>query len=267
MVNPRSRATPRKTRPEDRPRFAEERRARILAWLRQHGRVEVLDLARMLGVSEHTIRRDLLELQAQGALQKTHGGAVALDTARLGFEARAAVLPEAKQAIGVAAARLVQPGETVILDAGSTTLAMARALSVRPLTVVTNALDVAQCFDRDPAVQLVLTGGSWQAAQRALWGPAALAMLGSCRADWAVPGACALDSRMGVTAADEADAAVKRAMIAAAARTMILADHSKQRSVSPFAVASWREVHTLVTDRPWQELAAFGVEVLVAKGG
>lgn len=264
MVMPRSRSVSRKPPAEERPRFAEERRARILDWLRRHGRVEVLDLARMLGVSEHTIRRDLLELQAQGALQKTHGGAVALDTARLGFEARAAVLPQAKQAIGAAAAQRVRPGQTVILDAGSTTLAMARALTARPLTVVTNALDVAQCFDRDPAVQLVLTGGSWQPAQRALWGPAALGVLAGCRADWAVPGACALDAQMGVTASDEADAAVKRAMVAAAARTMILADHSKQRSVAPFAVASWREVHTLVTDRPWDEVAALGVEVCVA---
>jgi DeoR/GlpR family transcriptional regulator of sugar metabolism len=267
MVMLRPRTRPGKKLAEDRPRFAEERRARILDWLRRHGRVEVLDLARMLGVSEHTIRRDLLALQAQGMLQKTHGGAVALDTARLGFEVRAAVLPQAKQAIGAAAAQLVQPGQTVILDAGSTTLAMARALTARPLTVVTNALDVAQCFDRDPAVQLVLTGGTWQPAQRALWGPAALALLAACRADWAVPGACALDARMGITATDEEDAAVKRAMVAAAARTMILADHSKQRSVAPFAVAPWSQVHTLVTDRPWQEVAALGVEVCVAGEG
>ncbi|MEW6707226.1 MAG: DeoR/GlpR family DNA-binding transcription regulator [Pseudomonadota bacterium] len=248
---------------EERPRFAPERRARILEWLREHGRVEVLDLARMLGVSEHTIRRDLLDLQAQGALQKTHGGAVALDTARLGFEARVGVLPQAKQAIGQAAAERVQPGQTVILDAGSTTLAMARALRARPLTVITNALDVAQLFDRDPRVQLVLTGGTWQAEQRALWGPAVLAQLAACRADWAVPGACALDVRMGVTASDEADAAVKRAMIGAAARTMILADHSKHQSVAPFVVAPWAQVHTLVTDRAWPEVAAQGVEMLV----
>ncbi len=251
---------------EERPRFAEERRQRILRWLQAQGRVEVLDLARMMGVSEHTIRRDLLALQDQGALQKTHGGAVMLDTARLGFEARASVLPQAKQAIGRAAATLVQPGQTLILDAGSTTLAMARALAMRPLTVITNALDIALLFDRDPGVQLVLTGGSWQPGQRALWGPGALAVLAACRADWAVPGACALDVRMGVTAADEADAAVKRAMVAAAARTMILADHSKQLSVAPFAVAGWSQVHTLVTDRAWPEVAAQGVVVQVAEG-
>ncbi|MED5622381.1 DeoR/GlpR family DNA-binding transcription regulator [Ideonella sp. BN130291] len=250
-----------------RPRFAEERRARILGWLRDHGRVEVLDLARNLGVSEHTIRRDLLELQAQGALQKTHGGAVMLDTARLGVQERSTVLPQAKQEIGRAAARHVQPGQTLILDAGTTTLAMARALTARPLTVVTNALDVATLFDRDKDVQLVLTGGTWQPAQRAFWGPAALALLAGCRADWAVPGACALDARMGVTAADESDSAVKRAMVAAAARTMILADHSKQASVAPFSVARWPEVHLLVTDRAWPEVQALGVQLEAVGGG
>lgn len=254
------------TRAEARPRFAEERRARILKSLQQQGRVEVLDLARMFGVSEHTIRRDLLALQAQGALQKTHGGAVMLNTARLGFAARAGVLARAKDAIGQAAAELIEPGQTVILDAGSTTLAMARALQVRPLTVITNALDVAALFDRDDAVQLVLTGGTWQPQARALWGPAAHALLANCRADWAVPGACAVDARLGATAIDEADAAVKRAMIAAAARTMILADHSKQHGVSPFTVATWLQVHTLVTDRAWPEVAALGVSVRVAGG-
>jgi DeoR/GlpR family transcriptional regulator of sugar metabolism len=249
---------------ESLPKFAAERRERILRWLQQQGRVEVLDLARMLEVSEHTIRRDLLELQARGALQKTHGGAVALATARLGFEARAGVLAKAKGAIGQAAAQLVEPGQTVILDAGSTTLAMARALTARPLTVITNALDVAALFDRDPAVQLLVTGGTWQPQQRALWGPAAHDLLAHCRADWAVPGACALDARMGVTASDEADAAIKRAMVAAATRTLILADHSKQQSVAPFAVATWPQVHTLVTDRAWPEVAALGVQVKVA---
>ncbi|MEK8033491.1 DeoR/GlpR family DNA-binding transcription regulator [Ideonella sp. DXS29W] len=246
------------------PRFSEERHARILKQLQEKGRVEVLGLARMLGVSEHTIRRDLLDLQAQGALHKTHGGAVSLDTARLSFAERSGVLAEAKRAIGRVGAALIQPGQTVIIDAGSTSLSLAQALTVRPITVITNSLDVAALFDKDPGVQLVLTGGTWQAASRALWGPAARDMLMHCRADWAVPGACSVDLAMGVTVTDEADAATKRAMITAAARTMVLADHSKQHNVSPFGVARWPEVHTLVSDRPWPEVEALGVRVLLA---
>ena len=246
------------------PRFTAERQRRIEAMLREQGRVEVLELARLLQVSEHTVRRDLLALQEQGLLQRTHGGAVTLDTQRLGLGARASVLADAKAAVGRAAAALVEPGQTVVLDAGSTPLAMARALMVRPLTVITSSLDVAAIFAGDPQVQIALTGGTWQHENRALWGPAAVAMLANCRADWAVPGACAIDERLGVSAPDEADAALKRAMIACARRTLILADHSKLGNTAPFHVAQWSQVHALMLDEPWAEGAAAGVPVVVA---
>ena len=247
------------------PQFAEERHVRILQRLRDEGRASVLELARAFEVSEHTIRRDLLDLQARGALRKTHGGAVALDTARLDFATRSTVLAEAKDAIGRAAAALIEPGQTVIIDAGSTSQGFARALSVRPLTVITNALDVAVLFDRDPQVQLILIGGTWQRAARAILGPAAREVLGSCRADWAVLGACSIDRAMGITVTDEDDAAIKRAMMAAAGRALVLADHSKQNTVSPYGVAPWSAVHTLASDKAWPEVAALGVRVLVAK--
>jgi DeoR/GlpR family transcriptional regulator of sugar metabolism len=246
------------------PRFTAERQRRIETMLHQHGRVEVLELARLLQVSEHTVRRDLLALQSQGVLQRTHGGAVTLNTSRLGLAARADVLPDAKASVGRAAAALVEPGQTIVLDAGSTPIAMARALTVRPLTVITSSLDIAAIFADDPRVQIALTGGTWQPANRALWGPAAVAMLQQCRADWAVPGACAIDARLGVSAPDEADAALKRAMIACARRTLILGDHSKLASVAAFHVADWPQVDTLLIDEPWPEGEAAGVPMRVA---
>jgi DeoR/GlpR family transcriptional regulator of sugar metabolism len=247
------------------PRFTAERQRRIEEMLRAQGRVEVLELARILNVSEHTVRRDLLALQQQGVLQRTHGGAVTLDTSRLGVAARAAVLPQAKAAIGRAAAALVEPGQTLVLDAGSTPLAMARALTVRPLTIVTSCLDIAALFADDPQVTIALTGGTWQRSQRALWGPAAIAMLAQCRADWAVPGACAIDATLGVSAPDEEDAAMKRAMVACARRTLVLGDHSKLGTVAAFHVADWTRVHTLLLDEPWPEGEAAGVPVRVAR--
>jgi DeoR/GlpR family transcriptional regulator of sugar metabolism len=246
------------------PRFTAERQRRIEAQLREQGRVEVLELARLLQVSEHTVRRDLLALQEQGLLQRTHGGAVTLDTQRLGLGARAAVLADAKAAVGRAAAALVEPGQTVVLDSGSTPLAMARALTVRPLTVITSSLDVAAIFAGDKQVQIALTGGTWQHDNRALWGPAAVAMLANCRADWAVPGACAIDAQLGVSAPNEADAALKRAMIGCARRTLVLGDHSKLGNTAPFHVASWSQVHLLLIDEPWAEGAAAGVPLQVA---
>jgi len=246
------------------PRFTAERQRRIETLLREQGRVEVLELARMLQVSEHTVRRDLLALQQQGVLQRTHGGAVTLDTTRLDVTARAGVLPAAKAAIGRAAAALIEPGQTLVLDAGSTPLAMARALTVRPLTIVTSCLDIAALFADDPQVTIALTGGTWQRPHRALWGPAAIAMLAQCRADWAVPGACAIHATLGVSAPDEADAAMKRAMIACARRTLILGDHSKLGNVSAFHVAGWAQVHALLLDAPWPEGVAAGLPVVVA---
>jgi DeoR/GlpR family transcriptional regulator of sugar metabolism len=246
-------------------RFSAERQAKILESLRARGRVEVLELARILRVSEHTVRRDLLMLQSQGVLQRTHGGAVSIDTARLDLAGRAVVMPKTKAAIGRAAAALFEPGQTVIIDAGSTGLALARALAVRPLTVITNSLDIAQVFTQDAQVQLTLTGGSWQPGARALWGPAADEMLKHCRADWAVPGACALDTATGVTVSDEADAALKRTMISRARKTMVLGDTSKRDGVAPFLVAEWSQVHALVTDLAWPELEALGVSVVLAQ--
>lgn len=246
------------------PRFTPERHARIVEWLNAHGRVEVLELARLLDVSEHTVRRDLEALQAGGVLQRTHGGAVSIDTSRLGFGGRSAVLARVKDGLGQAAAAVVEAGQSIVLDAGSTPLAMARALTVRPLTVITNSLDVAAVFDRDRAVQLVVLGGVWQAEARAFWGHATCEMLAHHRADWAVPGACAVDLAAGVTAVEEADAMLKQAMVRIARRTLVLADHSKVGGVAPYRVADWDQVQTLVTDRPWPELSARGIDVRVA---
>lgn len=247
-------------------RFSAERQQRIRALLKERGRVEVLEIARLMQVSEHTVRRDLLALQKQGLLQRTHGGAISLNTARAGITARSAVAAGAKAAMARAAAALFKPGQTLILDAGSTTLALAQALQVRPLTVITNSLDIAQHFAADPEVQLLLTGGTWHPFERAFWGPAAEAMLAHCRADWAVPGACAVDVGQGVTASDEADAALKRTMISRSLQTMVLADTSKRGGVGPFLVAEWQRISVLVAEAPWPELAALGVEVLAAEG-
>lgn len=246
-------------------RFSAERQQRIRALLEERGRVEVLEIARLMQVSEHTVRRDLLALQKQGLLQRTHGGAISVNTARAGITARSAVAAGAKAAMAQAAAALFRPGQTLILDAGSTTLALAQALQVRPLTVITNSLDIAQHFATDPEVQLLLTGGTWHGFERALWGPAAQEMLARCRADWAVPGACAVDVLQGVTASDEADAALKRTMIGRAQQTMVLADASKRGGVGPFLVAEWSEVDVLVAEAPWPELSDRGVQVVAAQ--
>jgi len=244
--------------------FAEERQNQILGELRSIGRVEVQALAARYDVSEHTIRRDLSVLESRGHLQKTHGGAVALDTAHLDWQGRATSLPEAKDRIGRQAATLIEPGETVILDASSTTLALAQHLKVRPLTIITNSLDIAAVFEQEAGVELIVTGGSWRASARALRGQATREIIRQYRADWTVLGTCALHPKAGATATDEEDAQVKRAMVAAGLRTVVLADHSKRDQVVAHLVLPPEELMTVVTDEPWLELEALGVQVLTS---
>ncbi len=228
--------------------FAPERQQRILAALGHEGRVAVPDLARTLGVSEDTIRRDLKALAARGFLHKTHGGAVTLDASRMAWNDRAALQSEAKTRIGARAAQLVHAGDSVILDAGSTVLELAHHLRVRPLSVLTNSLDIAAVFIADRDVQLSLTGGDWHTRSRYLVGASALDTLARRRADWAFLGACAVHPAQGLTSVSDADAAVKRAMLDAADRTVVLADSSKAGQIAPHLVAPLARLYALVTD-------------------
>ena len=232
--------------------FTRERREQVLVRLRQDGRVEVGALAQELEVSEDTIRRDLRALAAAGHLQKTHGGAVALDPARMSWSAREPVAAGAKQAIGAAAAELVRPGQTIVLDAGSTVLGLAHALlaarQVRPLTVVTNSLDVVTTLDADPDVVVHASGGEWDRHSRFLAGPAAVAGVGRYRADWAFLGACALDPEAGATSVDARDAAVKVAMAGSARQVAVLADKTKLGTTATHLVLAPGAIDVLVTD-------------------
>lgn len=244
--------------------FAEERRQLILTALTRDGRVEVAALAERFAVSEDTVRRDLNTLAERGFLQKTHGGAVALATARMDWQSRRSVLTEAKARIGAAAAALVEPHQTLFVDAGLTTLEFARALRARPLQVVTNSLDVAMAFADDQDVQLVLSGGEWFGRERHLSGPAALATLRAHRADLAILGACAVHATLGVTATHPGDAEVKRAMFEGAARRVLLADRGKFDQVAPNFVAALDDFDLLITDSTPPDLGAAAPPITIA---
>jgi DeoR/GlpR family transcriptional regulator of sugar metabolism len=232
--------------------FARERQEWVLAELRKAGRVEVAQLAEALNVSEDTVRRDLRALAAAGHLQKTHGGAVALDPARMSWATRADVAGQAKAAIADAAAALLEPNHTAMLDAGSTVLALAHALvgehELRPLTIVTNSLDVALALDGEAGVTLVLSGGQWDPRSRYLVGPGAVAGIGRYRADWAFLGACALHPLVGATSVDALDAEVKRTMAATSLRVAVLADSTKYQTTATHAVCGPDDIDVLVTD-------------------
>ncbi len=234
------------------PRFAQERQREIAQALRESGRVEVAALAAHYDVSEDTIRRDLRLLAARGLVQKTHGGAVALHAAVIPAAERAAVLAPTKRAIARAALAHVRPHQTLFIDGGSTTLALAQLLRAagapRPLTVVTTAFDVASALLDERQVQLVLAGGAWMPESRIFEGAQALATLNAHRADIAFLGACALHRRAGLTANDAGDAALKRAMVDGAAQRIVLSDASKLDAVAPHAVCALADVDRVICD-------------------
>jgi len=233
------------------PRFAAERQQRIAAELRERGRVEVAELASAYGVSEDTVRRDLRQLAARGLVQKTHGGAVALQATLLPTAQRASVLTGAKRAIARAAARLVEPNQTLFVDGGTTTLALVDRLKAadapRPLTIVTHALDVALAVSDEPRIRLVLAGGVWHSAARIFVGDGALATLQAYRADIAFLGACALHPRAGLTAHDPQEASLKRAMVDGAARRILLSDATKLDVVAASAVCPLDEIDAVIS--------------------
>jgi DeoR/GlpR family transcriptional regulator of sugar metabolism len=219
-----------------------------LRLVRNAGTAALSDLAVRLGVSEMTVRRDLDELQRRGLVRRVRGGAVAVDTPENGFAARAGWQAGLKERIGRATAELVAPGSTVLLDAGTTTPHVARALLDRaPLTVAALSLPVAEVLADQPGIRLLVVGGEVRPGERSLAGPVTAAVLATLGFDVFVM------SIGGITPAGWSeftleDAAVKQAGLRQAARTVVVADASKL-GVRAFArVADLGAAERLVTD-------------------
>jgi DeoR/GlpR family transcriptional regulator of sugar metabolism len=249
-----------------------ERNRQLRCILVEQGSLQVSTEAKRFGVSEETIRRDIKRLAAIGLADPVFGGAV-LRSAPVfpirpvpSVSERALVEEAAKDAIGAAAARLVQPGQAVILDAGTTTLAVARYLAGhRDLTVITNSIPVAQLCATNPTAATYVVGGKLVAASLSMTGPGAERDLAQFSADWAFVGAAAVDIDGGFTSADPYEAQVKRAMIRAARRSAIVVDPTKfgTRRFATFARAE--DIALVVTTacppeiRTWFEGAGVGI--------
>ncbi len=228
--------------------FKEERRARILEILEREQRVEVADLAERFSVSEDTVRRDLRDLGVQGLIRKTHGGAMRHIASAPPYEARLAQASEVKMAIGRQAAELVEDGDSIIIDSGTTTLCLAQSLTVSRLRVLTNSLEIARVFVERPEYELIVLGGRYDPVHRELVGPATVEQLARYRVDKLFMGMTALDRQNGVTDISEADAALKRAMIQISQQVIGLADHTKIGRVSFSWVAPASDIDVLITD-------------------
>ena len=244
-----------------------QRRQAILRAVRG-GTAHVSALADEFGVSEMTVRRDLEALARDGKLERVRGGAVNVESERP-FSEIAVERLEAKDRIGRAAAALVEDGQTVMLDIGTTTLQVARHLRGRSLTVITTNLAAYEELLPEPEIELVLPGGLVRRNYRSLVGMLAEDALRRLRADIAFLGTSGIDAELAVWDTTMVEVPIKRAMIAASQRTVLLADAAKFDMDAMVRVCDASELYAIVTDErvPAKRLKALdriGVEVIVA---
>lgn len=223
--------------------------------LRADGAVRIADAALALDVSEMTVRRDLTEMAERGLVRKVHGGAVAphATTHEPGFEAKRERAVAEKTAIADAALRFVAPHAAIALSAGTTTSILAGLIAtdphLRPLTVVTNSLPVAEILHatHDPQLETVLTGGT-RTPSDALVGPVAERSLSALRVDVAFLGAHGVSAAVGLTTPNLVEGSTNAALIACAARTVALADHTKWDETGLSVFATLADLDVLITD-------------------
>ena len=233
----------------------EIRQAAINTLVRKRGFTRVSELAERFGVSEVTVRADLAALEIRGRLRRVRGGAVPASAllTESPFEVSAQQRARQKQLIGEAAARLVSPGDTLVIDVGSTTTALARALvnrtDLHDVTVFTNALNVALALEQaDGRIAVVVTGGSLRPMQHSLVNPLGTLLLEQITATLAFLGCNGVDPRGGVTNINLPEAEIKRAMLRAARRPVVLADASKLGVIELARICDVDEVDLVITD-------------------
>lgn len=230
----------------------EHRRRQLIDHLREHGVANVAELATDLRVSPSTVRRDLHMLEDQGWLQRTHGGAV-LPEVSASFEPpyteKLGRMASEKRAIARLAAEHVGEGEVVILDSGSTTLALALELKRRRrLTVITTDLKIGEGLCGVPSFEVIVVGGRVRPEFYAMVGPFAEQTLRQVHANVAFLGADAIDLHRGVSNASLDEVPIKQLAIAAADRTVLIADHTKFGRESLAKVADLTRFDLVITD-------------------
>ncbi|MFJ4499565.1 DeoR/GlpR family DNA-binding transcription regulator [Streptomyces sp. NPDC088864] len=251
--------------------LAAERRNHLLRLLATQGKVLAKDVAAELGISEDSVRRDLRELAAEGLCQRVYGGALPASPATADYAARQTVAPDGKRRVASVAAGLVPAGGAVILDGGTTALAVARALP-RDLscTVITHSPTIAAALLDHPAADLFLLGGRVFKHSAVACGAAAVEAAQNVSADLCLLGVTGVHPEAGLTTGDAEEAAMKRALAARAADTYILASSEKIGTASRFRVLPWGKITGLITDASPDDavlarLAGDGVAVLTAR--
>lgn len=242
---------------------SKERRANLLAALAT-GEVDVVGLARRFGVSASTVRRDLQHLSAENAVRRTYGGAILMtQRPEVSLGERRTVQDAQKRAIALAAAAMVEDGDTLILDAGSTVLALGHLLKGRRLSIVTNNVALLPCLAHEPGIEIVVLGGALRATSMGTIGPFALDALRRVTADRVFMSADGVVAGRGLCEASLDQAWLKSLMIEQARELIVLADATKLGRAAQSAWAPLPARWRLVTDA---ERTSPALQALVTAG-
>jgi len=247
-----------------------QRKKIILEKLAQDGQVLAKQLSEMFGLSEDTVRRDLRELDAEGLLQRVHGGALPVSSAIASFAERNQLESGAKRAIAKAAAAMIAPGQVAIIDGGTTSAELVRQLPLNlNATIVTHSPSVAVGLVDHPTVEVILIGGRLYKHSIVSVGAAAVEAMSHIRADIYFMGVTGVHPTAGLSTGDLEEAYIKRALAARAAETVVLASAAKLNAASQYAIGDITLAHTIIVERATDDaliapLQQAGVSVLKA---
>ena len=230
--------------------LAIERHRWILGLLKEAGSLRTSEISSALGVSDETVRKDFEVLEKQGELVRMHGGASRVEKIRreLAFTERQAIQRDEKRTIARRAASRIQANETIFLDASSTVLTLAEFLPDLPLTILTNALNVLTALADRPKLDLMSTGGLFDAKSRSFVGLTAEKSLQRYNIHRAFLSGSGLDLARGASESNARQAAFKERVIATSEEVVFMADHTKLGRKASFFFAEIRDIHCVITD-------------------
>jgi DeoR family fructose operon transcriptional repressor len=235
--------------------FSEERCIKIAEILREKSSIKVNELSELFDVSESTIRRDLRDMENNGLLSRTHGGAVSACGTRFEptFKEKEVDKHKEKINVGIVAAKLIEDGDTIILDAGTTTLEVAKNITAKNITVITNAIDIAYVLSEKQEIEVIVTGGFLRTTTRALVGNITENILKEFKVDKAFIGTNGISIEDGLTTPNYIEAQAKKAMINSAHAVIVVTDSSKFDNVFFSVISPIDRVTTIVTNKEIDE--------------
>lgn len=248
--------------------YQEERLISILHFLNEHKRISVEQICNLLNVSRDTARRDLVRLEEESAIIRTRGGAI-LPSQHLevkDYSHRLETVSNEKRVIGNRGAKLINEGDSIILDASTTVQVCAEEIQTA-CTIITNSINQADVLSSKPNVNIYLLGGELHKEHRFLFGSSVVEKLSHYFVDKAFIGVVGI-SESGLTSAHEADGLVKQKMISQAKQVIALADHTKIGVTGFYKFAELQEIDLLITDKTPENsflewLKKYNVELLV----